>query len=259
MDYLDVSLIRDGRTGKYARLPKDTKLRDTITMGSMDVPLEEKMVTICYGTDLVNVQFINFAANSRDVAREWCVNIFSNATNLISANLGPMASLEKAYAKLYYVTNADGKIAVKKFVYFPYLISLNNSRFCSIIRLFSQHKDDKKRVEKALEAAKLSFGKNESIAPEDFTFDVFLTFYRHLCTRSEVDKIFQELGPKQKPYLTAEQFKEFLNAEQRDPRLNEILYPYFDIKRAQAIIDQYEPNSSLASKGIRFYTRLVAL
>lgn len=93
--------------------------------------------------------------------------------------------------------------------------------------------------------------KNESIAPEDFTFDVFLTFYRHLCTRSEVDKIFQELGPKQKPYLTAEQFKEFLNAEQRDPRLNEILYPYFDIKRAQAIIDQYEPNNSLASKESR--------
>ncbi|CAD5122039.1 DgyrCDS10491 [Dimorphilus gyrociliatus] len=232
MDFLDVSLIRDGRTGKHARLPKDTKLRDTITMGSMDVPLEEKMVTICYGTDLVNVQFINFAANSRDVAREWCANIFSYATNLISANLGPMASLEKAYAKLYYVTNADGKIAVK-----------------NIIRLFSQHKDDRKRVEKALEAANLSFGKNDSIAPENFSFDVFLTFYRHLCTRNEVDKIFYELGAKQKPYLTAEQFKEFLNAEQRDPRLNEILYPYFDIKRAQAIIDQYEPNGSLASKG----------
>ena len=29
---------------------------------------------------------------------------------------------------------------------------------------------------------------------------------------------------------------------QRDPRLNEILFPFFDAKRVTKIIDQYEPN-----------------
>ena len=44
-------------------------MRDTVTMGAPDVPLEEKIITIAYGTDMVNINFINFAANSRDVAR----------------------------------------------------------------------------------------------------------------------------------------------------------------------------------------------
>ncbi len=42
---------------------------------------------------------------------------------------------------------------------------------------------------------------------------------------------------------------EFLNSHQRDPRLNEILYPYYDKKRAQAIIDQFEPNQNMINKG----------
>ena len=56
-------------------------------------------------------------------------------------------------------------------------------------------------------------------------------------------------GAKKKPYLTAEQFRDFLNSEQRDPRLNEILYPYTDTAKAQALIHQFEPNHSLAHKG----------
>ena len=56
-------------------------------------------------------------------------------------------------------------------------------------------------------------------------------------------------GAKKKPYLTAEQFKQFLNTEQRDPRLNEILYPYTDTSKAQALIDTFEHNHHLAQKG----------
>lgn len=48
---------------------QDPKLRDMTMMGSQDVPLEDKMVTIVYGIDMVNVQFINFAAISKDVAK----------------------------------------------------------------------------------------------------------------------------------------------------------------------------------------------
>lgn len=47
---------------------QDPKLRDTSNMGSTDVPIEDKTVTIVYGPDFVNVDFINFVTNSKEVA-----------------------------------------------------------------------------------------------------------------------------------------------------------------------------------------------
>ena len=37
-------------------------------IGPSDIPLEDKTVTICYGTDMVNVEFVNFVCASREVA-----------------------------------------------------------------------------------------------------------------------------------------------------------------------------------------------
>ncbi len=45
------------------------------------------------------------------------------------------------------------------------------------------------------------------------------------------------------------QFVEFLNAKQRDPRLNEILYPLYEDSRAREIINDYEEDPAVASKG----------
>lgn len=42
--------------------------------------------------------------------------------------------------------------------------------------------------------------------------------------------------------INLEQFINFLNEKQRDPRLNEILYPLYDEKRALEIIMTYEQN-----------------
>lgn len=42
--------------------------------------------------------------------------------------------------------------------------------------------------------------------------------------------------------MTATQLVDFLNKTQRDPRLNEILYPYANTARAKDIIAQNEPN-----------------
>lgn len=41
--------------------------------------------------------------------------------------------------------------------------------------------------------------------------------------------------------ISLDQFITFLNEKQRDPRLNEILYPLYDEKRAIEIINDYEP------------------
>lgn len=42
--------------------------------------------------------------------------------------------------------------------------------------------------------------------------------------------------------INLEQFVNFLNEKQRDPRLNEILYPLYEDKRAAEIITTYEQN-----------------
>ena len=65
-------------------------------------------------------------------------------------------------------------------------------------------------------------------------------------------------GAKKKPYLTVEQFVQFLNKEQRDPRLNEILYPYYTVRQAQDFIDEYEPRQNMAAKGDSSYTVMIS-
>lgn len=49
--------------------------------------------------------------------------------------------------------------------------------------------------------------------------------------------------------MSAAQLVDFLNNTQRDPRLNEILYPYANTARAKDIIAQYEPNKYNVQKG----------
>ena len=47
---------------------QDPKLRELITIGSSDCPLEDKMLTVAYGTDMVNISYANFATTSREIA-----------------------------------------------------------------------------------------------------------------------------------------------------------------------------------------------
>lgn len=48
--------------------------------------------------------------------------------------------------------------------------------------------------------------------------------------------------------INIDQFINFLNEKQRDPRLNEILYPLYDEKRAMEIIDTYEQDEESRNK-----------
>lgn len=233
-EFLDISSIRDTRTGKYARTPKEGKLRDSVSMGAPDVPLEEKTVTVLYGPDLVNVSAISFCGTSREVAQLWSDELLSMAYNLLSLNAPAATFLEKAHTKLLLCTDREGRLPVK-----------------SVLRMFAQHRDDRKRVERALEAVGLAAGKNDTLAPERLCLDVFLRFYRHLVGRQEVDAIFERLcGGSKKKAMTVDQLVDFLNKEQRDPRLNEILYPYANPARARDLIAQYEPNKSYVTKGL---------
>lgn len=50
-------------------LPQDPKLRQFCNIGLPSDSLEEKTVTLVFGTDYVNVQFINFCCSKRETAK----------------------------------------------------------------------------------------------------------------------------------------------------------------------------------------------
>ena len=59
-------------------------------------------------------------------------------------------------------------------------------------------------------------------------------------------------GARRKPYLTTDQILSMLNNRQRDPRLNEILYPYYNKEQVQAYITQHEKNNkTFAQQGLK--------
>ncbi|XP_058419176.1 1-phosphatidylinositol 4,5-bisphosphate phosphodiesterase beta-1 isoform X1 [Diceros bicornis minor] len=227
-ELLDLSLVKDARCGKHAKAPKDPKLRELLDVGNIG-RLEHRMITVVYGPDLVNISHLNLVAFQEEVAKEWTNEVFSLATNLLAQNMSRDAFLEKAYTKLKLQVTPEGRIPLK-----------------NIYRLFSA---DRKRVETALEACSLPSSRNDSIPQEDFTPEVYRVFLNNLCPRPEIDNIFSEFGAKSKPYLTVDQMMDFINLKQRDPRLNEILYPPLKQEQVQVLIEKYEPNNSLARKG----------
>ncbi|XP_025162258.1 1-phosphatidylinositol 4,5-bisphosphate phosphodiesterase classes I and II isoform X4 [Harpegnathos saltator] len=232
MDMLDIAIIRDTRTGKHAKIPKDSKLKSFVTMGYQD-SLEDKTVTICYGSDFVNMNFINFCTTRAEIAQHWTEQLFQLAYNLIQLNTSTTMFLLKAHTKLTLTADKSEKIPVK-----------------NIIKMFAQNKDDRKRVEKALDISGFPSGKSDVVPLQKFQFEDFFNFYKSLTQRTDVEKVFEGIvGNSKRRLMSVSQFVEFLNKTQRDPRLNEILYPYANEARAKDIINQYEPNKCNANKG----------
>lgn len=56
----------------------------------------------------------------------------------------------------------------------------------------AQSRDDKKRLEALLSGLGLPHGKNDTINPDDFTFEYFYSLYVQLTQRGEVEKVFDE-------------------------------------------------------------------
>ncbi|XP_051918314.1 1-phosphatidylinositol 4,5-bisphosphate phosphodiesterase beta-3 [Hippocampus zosterae] len=222
VEILDISTIRDTRTGKYAKQPKDPKVRDLLGFGKGD-NVEGKLVTVVHGNDLVNISFLNFQAMQEDTAKVWTDELFTLATNILSQNASRNTFLFKAYTKLKLQVNQEGKILVKNFH-----------------KMFS----DKKRVETALEQCGLVNNKSNGLKPDDFTWEAFQKFLNSLCLRSEIQSIFVESGSKGKPFNSLDQLTDFINRKQRDSRLNEVLYPPLKREQVRQIMEKYETNIS---------------
>ncbi|XP_016329601.1 1-phosphatidylinositol 4,5-bisphosphate phosphodiesterase beta-1-like [Sinocyclocheilus anshuiensis] len=228
-DLLDITYIKDARTGKCTKTPKEAKLRELLDVGNLVGRIENRMLTVVTGPDMVNIQYLNFMAFQEDVAKEWADELFSLASNLLAQNMGRESCLEKAFTRLKLQTNQEGRIPVK-----------------NIFRLFST---DRKRVETALESCNLPAGRNDSIPLEDLTPDVYKSFINNLCPRSEINQIFADLGVKSRNSLTVDQMTEFINNKQRDPRLNEILYPPLKPEQTQLLMEKFEPNPAMIQRG----------
>lgn len=65
--------------------------------------------------------------------------------------------------------------------------------YFSIIKLFANSKEDRRRVEKALDVSGLASGKADTLALSKFQFEDFFNLYKNLTQRSEVEKVYDEL------------------------------------------------------------------
>ncbi|XP_059347480.1 LOW QUALITY PROTEIN: 1-phosphatidylinositol 4,5-bisphosphate phosphodiesterase beta-3-like [Ammospiza nelsoni] len=229
VELLDLCSVRDTRTGRFARAPKDPRTRDALSFGGPGGPPAQRLLTVVHGPDLVTLGFLNLVAVQDGEAQVWTEELFRLATNILARNPSRNTLLRKAYTKLTLQLNPDGRIPVK-----------------NILKMFSA---DKKRAEAALESCGLGCGRGADIPLELFPFETFWRFLSKLCLRPELDKILLEIGAAGKPYVSREQLRDFVNARQRDPRLNEVLFPPLDPRGAQALIERHEPNRTFRERG----------
>ncbi|KAM4042339.1 1-phosphatidylinositol 4,5-bisphosphate phosphodiesterase beta-4 isoform 2-T4 [Anomaloglossus baeobatrachus] len=226
---LECSLINSIR---YGIVPKDPKILSALeSAGKAENELEGRIVCVCSGTDLVNINFTYMVAESVEVAKQWVEGLKSITHNFRANNVSPMTCLKKHWMKLTFLTNVNGKIPVR-----------------SITRTFASGKTEKV-IFQVLKELGLPSGKNDEIEPSAFTFEKFYELTQKICPRTDIEELFKKINGDKSDYLTVDQLVSFLNESQRDPRLNEILFPFFDSKRAMQIVETYEPDEELKRKG----------
>ncbi|RXN34885.1 1-phosphatidylinositol 4,5-bisphosphate phosphodiesterase beta-1-like protein [Labeo rohita] len=77
-DLLDVSLIKDTRNGKFAKTPKEAKLRELLGVATLEGKLENRTLTVVSGADMVNIAFLNFTAFNEEVAKVHETDVTAN-------------------------------------------------------------------------------------------------------------------------------------------------------------------------------------
>ncbi|XP_054871793.1 1-phosphatidylinositol 4,5-bisphosphate phosphodiesterase beta-4 isoform X2 [Amphiprion ocellaris] len=226
---LECSLINSIRVGA---VPKDPKILSSFeATGKTEADLEGCIICICSGTDLVNLSFMFMVAENPDTARKWIEGLRSVIHNFKANNVCPMTCLKKHWMRMCFLTNVNGKIPVR-----------------GITRTFASGKTEK-GIFQALKDLGLPSGKNDEIEHSDFTFDIFYALTQKICPRTDIEELFKKINGNKTDYLTVDQLVSFLNENQRDPRLNEILFPFYDPKRAMQIIEKYERDDALKKKG----------
>uniref|UniRef100_A0A336LNY5 Phosphoinositide phospholipase C n=1 Tax=Culicoides sonorensis TaxID=179676 RepID=A0A336LNY5_CULSO len=207
-DVIELCQVSDIRAGG---LPKDMKLMNQL-FNRHGEQLEERSLTICSGTDYINI----WQQGLRDITH-----------NVKTNNVCPRTNLMKHWMRIGFSVDPKGKIPVKM-----------------IAKTFASGKTEK-LVYQCLSELDLPSGKNDVIEPGDFIFDKFYELYHKICPRNDIEELFKLITQGKGDAITMDQMINFLNEKQRDPRLNEILYPLYDEKRTIEIINDYEQDATL--------------
>lgn len=225
---LELSQVNDIRAGG---VPKDAKLLAELQAKNKS-NLEEVSLTICSGSDMVNINYTHVICPDVETAKEWQEGLRKITNNIKANNVCPMTCLKKHWMKLGYLVDPDGNLPIRR-----------------IAQTFASGKTEK-LVYQCIGEVGLPNGKNDVIDGKDFTFEKFHQLYNKLCPRSDIEELFKNITQDKSDTITAKQLINFLNKKQRDPRLNEILYPFYDELRAREIIATYERNPELATQGL---------
>uniref|UniRef100_A0A8C5B0S7 1-phosphatidylinositol 4,5-bisphosphate phosphodiesterase n=1 Tax=Gadus morhua TaxID=8049 RepID=A0A8C5B0S7_GADMO len=221
----------EGKVNKLVFILIDPKILSAFeAVGKTEPDLEGCVICICSGTDLVNLSFMFLVAETPETARKWTEGLRSVIHNFKANNVCPMTCLKKHWMRMCFLTNVNAKIPVR-----------------GITRTFASGKTEK-GIFQALKELGLPSGKNDEIEPNVFTFDIFYALTQKICPRTDIEELFTKINGNTSDFLTVDQLVSFLNENQRDPRLNEILFPFYDPKRATQIIEKYERDEELKKK-----------
>lgn len=219
-DVIELCQVSDIRAGG---VPKDPKLYDKL-LSKHGEQLDERSLTICSGVDYTNINYQHVVCPDPATAKVWLDGVRSITHNVKANNVCPLTCLKKHWMRLRMLVDPNGKVPVKV-----------------VARTFASGKTEK-LVYQCLSELGLPSGKNDVIEPDDFTFDAFYALYHKICPRNDIEELFQSITQGKADTINLEQLITFLNEKQRDPTLNEILYPLYDEKRALEIINDYEQN-----------------
>ncbi|XP_077271094.1 1-phosphatidylinositol 4,5-bisphosphate phosphodiesterase isoform X3 [Temnothorax americanus] len=224
-DVIELCQVSDIRAGGVPK--QDPKFFDKL-FSKHGEQLEDKSLTICSGVDYTNINYQHVVCPDPATAKVWLDGVRSITHNVKANNVCPLTCLKKHWMRLRMLVDPNGKVPVKV-----------------VARTFASGKTEK-LVYQCLSELSLPSGKNDVIEPDDFTFDAFYALYHKICPRNDIEELFQSItqgkGRTEGDTINLEQLITFLNEKQRDPTLNEILYPLYDEKRAMEIINDYEQN-----------------
>ncbi|CAG4961381.1 unnamed protein product [Colias eurytheme] len=90
-DVIELCQVSDVRSGG---VPKDTKLNDKLVTKHGD-QLEEKSLTICSGTDYININYQHVVCPDANTAKVWLEGLRRITHNVKANNVCPMTCLKK--------------------------------------------------------------------------------------------------------------------------------------------------------------------
>ncbi|KAI1723356.1 phosphatidylinositol-specific phospholipase c, X domain-containing protein [Ditylenchus destructor] len=246
---------------------KDARVLFDLEQRGFKESVESRTIWLTYGQDLVTVNSLYLVAKTSQIAKEWRQAINELLKNYKFRHACPMNCLQKYWRSLCLATNERGRIPIRNIVKTfasgkPEKMTLkcltdlglSGDKFISVKRIVPSRLGSKssnwtRKVSSIYKCGRTRRKKErEDLEVHLFTFEKFLRLYHKICPRTDVQELFVRLSG-QKEYLTRSGLIRFLNEEQRDPRLNEILFPFFDAERVQQIIARYETDESYIAQG----------